>query len=149
MKGRPGAKPPTSIQARRGMTLPATTIRLLWLQPSATEGLLESSLRERLSAQSLAIYSMVQEQLPGEAFRHFDLILLRVTDQTYGQVRETIHQIRACNRAPILLLTDQQTYEWSLVALPAGADAVVLADAPTEIIIARCLALLRRWLAST
>ncbi|RIK42501.1 MAG: hypothetical protein DCC55_08680 [Chloroflexi bacterium] len=107
---------------------------------------MEQSLRESLAAQSLWVYIMAQEGAPGEACRHFDLILLRITDQTYTQVRETIHQIRTCNRAPIVLLTDQQTYEWSLVALPAGADAVMLADAPVGIIVARCMALLRRWL---
>lgn len=149
MKGRPGVKPNVSIRPRCDVAVPAATIRALWLQPSDDEGVMGQTLHERLAAQSLLLYNMSQESTPGEACRYFDLILLRVTDQTYAQVREMIYQIRAFNRAPIMLLTDQQTYEWSLVALPAGADAVVLADAPTEIIVARCLALLRRWLVSS
>jgi DNA-binding response OmpR family regulator len=136
------------MRERRELAAPASTIRVLWLQPSANDGLLHPSLRERLAAHSLLLYSMAQEEKSGEACRNFDLVLLRVTDQPYGLIRETIHQIRAYNRAPIMLLVDQQVYEWTLVALPAGADTVVLADAPTEIIVARCLALLRRWLAS-
>lgn len=149
MKGRPSTNPQASIRERREVTIPASTVRALWLQPSADEGLLYPQLRERLAAHSLLLYSMAQDEISGEACHNFDLVLLRVTDQPYGQIREMIHQIRAHNRAPIMLLVDQQVYEWTLVGLPAGADTVVLVDAPTEIIIARCLALLRRWLVST
>jgi DNA-binding response OmpR family regulator len=148
MQGRPSKHVQTSFLERQELSAPATTIQVLWLQLSDEEGGVPPSLREGLAAHSWLLYCMTLEGKPGEAFRNFDLILLRVTDQTYGRVREVIHQVRAYNRAPILLLTDQHLYEWSLVALPAGADAVVLVDAPPEITVARCRALLRRWLAS-
>jgi hypothetical protein len=109
---------------------------------------LAEQLRIRLAADGLLVYTMAFDPSPGEACRAFDLIIMRVGTQTVGQVASALLQIRACNYAPLVLLTDQEPLEWSLVALPTGADAVLSIHTPEEIIMARSIALLRRWLAS-
>jgi DNA-binding NarL/FixJ family response regulator len=88
---------------------------------------------------------MAFDPAPGEACRSFDLIVMGIDTQTLGQVATAILQVRACNHAPIVLLTEHEPLEWSLATLPAGADAVLSIHTPEEIILARCMALLRRW----
>jgi DNA-binding NarL/FixJ family response regulator len=87
--------------------------------------------------------------MPGEASRSFDMVVMHVDTQTLGEVAAAVVQIRTCNRAPIVLLTEHEPLEWSLAALPAGADAVLSIHTPEEIIVARCMALLRRWFSAS
>ena len=78
----------------------------------------------------------------------FDLILFEYFDHVESEIRNVISQIRRGSRAPLLMLTDDQSVAWSVDALNAGADAIFTVSTPNEVILARCNALLRRWLAS-
>jgi DNA-binding response OmpR family regulator len=74
------------------------------------------------------------------------LIILCSGTQTPREAAAIVAEIRTYNVAPLLLLTDQDAIEWSLITLPAGADVALPIHMPEEVILARCIALLRRWL---
>lgn len=78
----------------------------------------------------------------------FDLILFEYLDHVESEMKTAVSQIRLGSRAPLLMLTDNPTSDWSIKALHAGADAICALSTPDEVILARCTALLRRWLAS-
>lgn len=79
---------------------------------------------------------------------HCDLILFECLGPLESEMRAAVDRIRIYSRAPLLLLTDDQPAAWAIDALHAGADAIFTVSTPDEVILARCNALLRRWLAS-
>lgn len=125
-------------------------MHVLWLHSSmAGVGPLRE-LRERLVAQSMCL-TFTRHELgragveSGRAWRSCDLILIHITHESLEQVKRLVGHIRRETHAPIMLLPETQAYEWSLSMLPAGVDAVMLASTPAEVLVARCAALLRRW----
>lgn len=120
--------------------------RVLWLQPHDPEHIEMEPLSASLAAAGLLVYTLHCDSVLGEACRAFDLILIRVTNQSPQRVIDDIALIRKSNLAPIVLLIDREPMAWLLTVLPAGADDALLAATPAEIIVARCLALLYRWL---
>ena len=91
----------------------------------------------------------VNDGLAGvNAFREerFDLILMEYFDHLENDMSAALSKIRTESRAPLMMLTDGQTTDWSVNALKAGADAIFNLNTPEDIILARCNALLRRWL---
>jgi hypothetical protein len=121
-------------------------IRALWLQPRGEDNPQVERLRSKLAANGLLVYSLNTDPPLGEACRSFELVILRVSKQTLGEVVGAVHEIRASSLAPILVLTNQPRPEWSLDLLPAGVDALLSLTMPEDIIIAHCAALVRRWL---
>jgi DNA-binding response OmpR family regulator len=117
--------------------------RILWLQSPEEETLRSSKIRSQLIKAGLWIHCLPMRHEPTPAWQVYDLIFIHST--TPQETVQQIANIRAQHRAPIVLLTDQQAYKWSLATLPAGADAVLPLETPDEVIVARCHALLRRW----
>ena len=76
----------------------------------------------------------------------FDLILFESFDQVASEMNAAVNRIRLDSRAPLLMLIDDQSGACSLDVLQAGADAIFTISTPDEVILARCNALLRRWL---
>jgi DNA-binding response OmpR family regulator len=123
-----------------------TAVRALWVQPLEPEGLRAAQIRNKLVEVGWLVYLTVFHPALDEACRAFDLIILDGSAQTVEAVANAVRCIRVGNRAPIVVLTNQDLLAWSLAILPAGADAVLALNTPIEIVVMRCVALLRRWL---
>jgi DNA-binding response OmpR family regulator len=75
-----------------------------------------------------------------------DLILLDAFDRVDGIVETIVARIRLESRVPLVMLTDGYSTEQLVTALTAGADAIWALNIPVEVLMARCKALLRRWM---
>lgn len=138
--------------ARLRLSQPAAPVRALWLQPASKEHSWAAEVRTGLAASGFLVYVLSSDlgTIPPEwatsrAYRSFDMMILHVSTQTPEQVAEVVFQIRVGQKAPLMLLTDQEPLTFLLAALPAGADAVLAIYTPVEVIVAHCRALLRRW----
>ena len=130
-------------------SLPLSVIRVAWLRQPGRERAKIARLLKRFSSAGMKI-SVVEvssgqnpllEQILG-----FDLILMEYFDHLENEMSAALSRIRTESRAPLMMLTDGQTPDWSVNALKAGADAIFNLNTPEDIILARCNALLRRWL---
>jgi hypothetical protein len=132
----PPLPPPWALEAAR----------TLWLHGEASEHCLAARLRAKLAAAGCLVYTLEVDPAPGEACRSFDLIIYCTGAQSVGKVAAAVQQIRVFNRAPLVVLTPEEHLDWALVLLPAGADVVLAFDTPEAIFVARCVALLQRWI---
>jgi DNA-binding response OmpR family regulator len=126
----------------------SSPIRGLWIQATPEEPSRAAKLRSSLAQQGIAVdlITFLDKEQPN--WPAFDLILFCAPDNFSQRIADCLTQIRAQSRAPILLLTESASLEWPLATLPAGADAVIVLETPDEVFLARCTALLRRWLVS-
>jgi len=144
---------PTETPAMQTQT-PASdtfTVRIMWVRRSGKELSKRLSLFNRLSDEGMAIWVHEAPSVVGlviEDIPDFDLILFEYFDHIESEIKAVISQIRLASRAPLMMLTDDQSVAWTVDALNAGADAIFTINTPDEVILARCNALLRRWLAS-
>jgi len=76
---------------------------------------------------------------------HCALIMLECVDTREEEMLLQLECVRAQSKAPLVILTDNTTLDWSLLALRGGADAIFTLNTPDDIILARSNALLRRW----
>ncbi|MBV7336209.1 hypothetical protein KFU94_49835 [Chloroflexi bacterium TSY] len=81
-----------------------------------------------------------------EQLFYYDLILMEPPDSMNLHTYQALNRIRLGSRAPLLLLTDDHPVEWSINAFRCGADAILPWSTSNDVIVARCKALLRRWL---
>lgn len=126
----------------------SSPIRGLWIQATPEEPSRAARLRASLAQQGIAVDLLTFADNAQPDWPAFDLILFCAPANFSPQIADCLTQIRAQSRAPILLLTESASLEWPLTTLPAGADAVIVLETPDEVFLARCTALLRRWLAS-
>ncbi len=98
---------------------------------------------EGLSVQVLAMNDKLYDHLP-----HFDLILLESFGQVDASTISAVSSIRMGSRAPLVVLMSSYARNEMIDALYAGVDAVWALGMPREMLLARCRALLRRWLPS-
>jgi DNA-binding response OmpR family regulator len=78
-------------------------------------------------------------------FASFDLILYEAVGIASGEMQTALHQLRMHSKAPLVAFTSVVQSELTLLALRAGADAVIPLTQRQDIITAHCLALIRRW----
>jgi DNA-binding response OmpR family regulator len=71
--------------------------------------------------------------------------MLECVDTIEQEMLARLDRVRSKSKAPLIILTDNATLDWSLLALREGADAIFTMNTPDEIIFARSNALLRRW----
>jgi len=71
--------------------------------------------------------------------------MLECVDIIEQDMLTSLEQIRTYSNAPLIVLTDNPTLDWSLLVLREGADAIFTLNTPDEVILARSTALLRRW----
>jgi len=125
--------------------------RLLWVRRASSTANKNSSLLNRFADAGIQIWVIEANDLADlmiDQVTDFDLILFEYLDQVESEMKTVVSQIRLGSRAPLIMLTDNPTADWSVSALHAGADAICAFSTPDEVILARCTALLRRWLAS-
>ncbi|MEM7124940.1 MAG: hypothetical protein AAF702_01350 [Chloroflexota bacterium] len=121
-------------------------IRIAWLRRFSTTAEQVNSLLETFSDAGIDVWLVNSEHLPLEQILCFDLILLESSSNSPSRIQTQLSRIRSGSRAPLILLTDQYSVQWSIDMLQAGADAILPLSSSPEIILARCRSLLRRWL---
>ncbi len=129
---------------------PAFATRLVWVRRPGKELPKSMNLLKRLSSQGFEIWVIEASNLTNlviEDVTDFDLILFEYFDHVANEMRALVSRIRLNSRAPLMMLTDDQSVACYLDVLQAGADAIFTISTPDEVILARCHALLRRWLA--
>jgi|GEM_PF-1225361 len=125
--------------------------RVLWVRRTGNEMAKSMSLINRFADAGIQIWVIEAHDLVDLVIcqvTDFDLILFEYLDHVESEMKTVVSQLRLGSRAPLLMLTDNLTSDWSVGALHAGADAICALSTPDEVILARCTALLRRWLAS-
>ncbi len=130
---------------------PCFTTRLAWVRRPGKELAKSLNLLNRLSTEGIDVWVIEASNLVNLALddvADYDLILFEYFDHGASDMKSAVSHIRLGSRAPLMMLTDDQSVAWSLDALSAGADAIFTVSTPDEVILARCNALLRRWLAS-
>jgi hypothetical protein len=118
---------------------------ILWLQPHYDPAPQSDWLKTELRGMGLQIMSVVLPACITRLRPDFSLVMLRVTPQFNTRTARTLAEIRTCSRTPIVLLIDNNDLEWALTMLQSGVDAVIAYDTPLPIMLAHCLALIRRW----
>lgn len=98
---------------------------------------------EGLSVQVLEMDDTLYDHLPS-----FDLIMLESFGQVDVSTIAAVSSIRMGSRAPLVVLMSSYARNEMIDALYAGVDAVWALGMPREMLLARCRALLRRWLPS-
>ena len=86
-----------------------------------------------------------QDQVEAATLAGFDMILYEADNTHLTELQATLAWMRASSKAPLVVLTDISRAEQTLLALAAGADAVITPPMKPAIIVAYCRALLRRW----
>ncbi|MBX2999617.1 MAG: response regulator transcription factor [Caldilineaceae bacterium] len=119
---------------------------IVWLRQRRQMGENAVRLQGGMKAQGLLlevvdVFDATSSQLAGA-----DLILLDAFDRVDGIVETIVARIRMESRVPLVMLTDGYSTEQLVTALTAGADAVWALNIPVEVLMARCKALLRRWM---
>lgn len=123
-------------------------LRIMLLRKAGKASIKLLSLLNRITIEGVVIQTIEITEVASTDTSKYDLILLECLNAVENEMLLLLSCIRNANRAPLMMLTDNHTLDWSLCALQAGADAIVTVNTPDEIIIARCNALLRRWLPS-
>jgi len=129
----------------------AIATRLVWVRRPGKELAKSRNLLNQLSTEGVDVWVIEASNLVNLAIddiADYDLILFEYFDHGASDMKSAVSHIRLGSRAPLMMLTDDQSVAWSLDALSAGADAIFTVSTPDEVILARCNALLRRWLAS-
>ena len=144
--------PPTGT---RKVAEPTTIpLRVLWLRAGNVERPKTTGLRNRFGSEGMDIHladlqhtviSAVDQQATHLFPTVFDLIILECVEISEEGMLTQLSNIREVSQAPLIVLTDNYTLDWSLRALREGADAIFTLNAPDDVILARSNALLRRW----
>jgi hypothetical protein len=144
--------PPTGT---RKVAEPTTIpLRVLWLRAGNVERPKTTGLRNRFGSEGMDIHltdlqhtdtPVVDLQAINLFPTVFDLIILECVEISEAVMLVQLNSIREVSQAPLIVLTDNYTLDWSLRALREGADAIFTLNTPDDVILARSNALLRRW----
>jgi DNA-binding response OmpR family regulator len=131
-------------QNTRIETLPAAHI--VWLRQRRQMGENALKLQRGMKAQGFFLEIADVFDASSAQLANADLILLDAFDRVDGIVETIVARIRLESRVPLVMLTDGYSTEQLVTALTAGADAIWALNIPVEVLMARCKALLRRWM---
>jgi DNA-binding response OmpR family regulator len=121
--------------------------RVLWLRADGAQRPKVATLLDRLDSDGMhvQVLPIAAHQVLQEEPLAYALILLECVETVEAEMLERLDQVRTQSKAPLVVLTDNTTLDWSLLALREGADAIFTLNTPVEVILARSHALLRRW----
>lgn len=129
-------------------------MRLLWFRTNHAQQPKVSTLLNRFGSEGMEIQVIesVDDANPSGSNPSgnklaCELIMLECINTAEQEMLVRLNTVRANSRVPLIVLTDNHTLDWSLIALREGADAIFTVNTPDDIIIARSNALLRRWMA--
>ena len=122
------------------------TARIVWLrQPNRVDDK-GQELYRRMQAQGLALTIVDAFDVTADELLSADLLLLDAFDSLEGSIEMVVARIRFESRVPLIMLTSGYSSEQLVTALTVGADGIWSLNTPVELLLARCNALLRRWL---
>lgn len=119
--------------------------QITWLRYGDEERSKSKSVQQKFKTNGMIVVEVDAEGTSLAELHDADLIVVEYYGYFPTDFASLLSQVRSSSQAPIVMLTDNQTFEWSSAAIAAGADAIVTAATADEVIIARCQALLRRW----
>lgn len=119
------------------------SVRIVWLQQKIQSVPKALALRTRFSDAGLQVY--LQRTLDADTKLDGELILLECFGMFEQEMMMAVYNVRHLSQAPLIVLTDNHTLDWSIRALHSGADALFTVNMPDDVIVARSKALLRRW----
>ena len=123
-----------------------SNIQVAWVQQSGRIDCRCHRLLEQFANAGMNISHLNSDEPQVDRILRSDLILFESYGRISYKTHNTLGNIRNRSRAPLVLLTDDQPVEWYINAIRAGADAILPLSTSNDIILARCNALLRRWL---
>lgn len=140
-----GTRLPTSHWPSQKYPIP---MRLLWFRTNHVQQPKVSTLLHRFDSEGMEIQVIesIDDTQTSVKKLACELIMLECINTAEQDMLIRLNSVRANSRVPLIVLTDNHTLDWSLVALREGADAIFTLNTPDDIIIARSNALLRRWL---
>lgn len=127
-----------------GSTNARSPLRVVWLQQTLQQLPKALALRTRFMDVGMQV-TLHQLELENPAALEGELILLECFGMFEQEMMKVLLKLRLFSKAPLIILTDNYTLDWSLRALHSGADAIFTVNMPDDVIIARSKALLRRW----
>lgn len=122
------------------------TARIVWLRQRNRVDDKGQELYRRMQAQGLALTIVDAFDVTADELLSADLVLLDAFDSLEGSIEMVVARIRFESRVPLIMLTSGYSSEQLVTALTAGADGIWSLNTPVELLLARCNALLRRWL---
>ncbi|MBX3050855.1 MAG: hypothetical protein KF753_05240 [Caldilineaceae bacterium] len=120
--------------------------RVLWLRQRGQSDNKGTALRRQMQEQGLDLTVVDAFDVTTTDLLKADLILLDAFESLEGSIETIVARIRFESRVPLIMLTDGYSTEQLVTALTAGADAIWSLNTPVELLLARCKALLRRWM---
>jgi len=121
-----------------------SSVRIVWLQQKMHSLPKVVALRTRFGDAGMQVH-LHQLSLETDAKLDGELILLECFDMFEQEMMKVVFTLRQLTQAPLIVLTDNHSVEWSIRALHSGADAIFTVNMPDDVIVARSKALLRRW----
>lgn len=125
-------------------TVVRSPLRVVWLQQTYQQLPKALALRTRFTDAGMQV-KLHQLDVEDGALLEGELILLECLGMFEQEMMKILLKLRLFSKAPLIILTDNYTLDWSLRALHSGADAIFTVNMPDDVIIARSKALLRRW----
>lgn len=119
--------------------------QIAWLRQGDVDRSKSRNIQQKLITTGFDVLEVNPENETLKKIQNTDLIIIESYGHFHRDLVSLLHQARMHSHAPIVMLTDNQTFDWSSSAIAAGADAIVTIATADEVIIARCQALLRRW----
>ncbi|MEZ4678975.1 MAG: hypothetical protein R2932_32645 [Caldilineaceae bacterium] len=123
-------------------------MRLLWFRMQRDQRPKVTTLLDRFdhAGMDVEIIMMSGHYHRNQNLPQCALIMLECVESVEHEMLAQLNEVRATSKAPLIVLTDNHTLDWSLLALREGADAIFTLNTPDDIILARSTALIRRWL---
>lgn len=137
------SSPPASLSRPETST---DVIRIAWLRHFASSSEQVNNLMDKFADFGMDVWLVNGENLPSKQIPCFDLILLETPAQPASTIHSSIKRIRNYSKVPLILLTDDYNVQWNIDVLRAGADAILPLNTSSDVVLARCRSLLRRWL---
>lgn len=119
-------------------------VRIVWLEQKMHSLPKAMALRTRFGDTGMQVH-LHQLSLETDAKLDGELILLECFDMFEQEMMKVVFMLRQLTQAPLIVLTDNHSLDWSIRALHSGADAIFTVNMPDDVIVARSKALLRRW----
>ena len=119
--------------------------QIAWLRYGDEERSKSKSVQQKFKTSGMLVAELDAEGGSLAELHDADLIVVEYYGYFPTDLASLLNQVRSSSQAPIVMLTDNQSFEWSSAAIAAGADAIVTVATADEVITARCQALLRRW----
>jgi|GEM_PF-963664 len=116
---------------------------LLYRQPQPGQRALRLLAKLGITTEHVALCP--HDQVDAVMFTGCSMILYEADNTHLAELQATLTWVRTSSKAPLVVLMNAAHTEQTLLALVAGADAVITPPMKPAIVVAHCRALLRRW----